>query len=169
MPLRPDDAVMADTDDERCKHGEVAAWCGESECMAARKKMPVRVWRTLYGETYHRKPTCEALGDGQRNAARYGHQPSSPEQIPLSVAMSAGLAECFHCFPPGVPPDAKPCKVLVEGAWVDGFLLKWERGSDRRWKGLVNYRREAGRVEELRDQAELRRDETSSRHGTIRT
>jgi hypothetical protein len=32
--------------DERCKHGEIAAWCGESECMAARKGLPVRVWRT---------------------------------------------------------------------------------------------------------------------------
>ncbi len=24
------------------------------------------------------------------------------------VAMSAGLTECFHCFPADVPPDAKP-------------------------------------------------------------
>ena len=46
---------------ERCKHGEIAAWCGESECMAARKGFPVRVWRTPYGSAYHRTPTCQAL------------------------------------------------------------------------------------------------------------
>ena len=53
----------------------------------------------------------------------------------MSVAMSAGLAECFHCFPYRVPPDATPCKVLVEGTWVDGFLLRWLRLPDGRWQG----------------------------------
>lgn len=82
--------------------------------------MPVRVWRTQQGKVYHRKPTCEALVDGQRMAERYGMAASIPEQIPLSVAMSAGLAECYHCFPEDVRLDAKPCKVLVDGIWVDG-------------------------------------------------
>jgi hypothetical protein len=63
----------------------------------------------------------------------------TPEQVPLSVAISAGLAECFHCFPYNVPPDAKPCKVLVEGTWIDGFLLRWLRLPDGRRQGVVNY------------------------------
>jgi hypothetical protein len=149
---------MADAEKGRCKHGEIAEWCGESECLAARKQMPVRVWRTQHGQTYHRKPTCEALVDGQRMAVRRGMNASPPEKVPLSVAMSAGLAECFHCFPYHVPPDAKPCKVLVNGKWIDGFLLEWQRGADNRWKGLVNYRWETGRHVSLKDQAELRPD-----------
>ena len=72
--------------------------------------------------------------------------------------MSAGLAECFHCFPENVPLDAKPCKVLVDGTWVDGFLLEWRRGADNRWKGLVNYRWKAGRRVSVKDEAELVRD-----------
>jgi hypothetical protein len=39
---------------------------------------------------------------------------------------------------------------------MDGFLLEWRRGEDGRWSGLVNYRHEAGRRVELRDQDELR-------------
>jgi len=94
-----DHGCMSDVEDGRCKHGEVAAWCGESECMAARTGLPAWVWRTAYGEVYHRKPTCVALRDGQRKAQRFGKQASTPERVALSVAMSAGLAECFHCFP----------------------------------------------------------------------
>jgi hypothetical protein len=141
---------------ERCKHGEIAAWCGESECMAARKGLPVRVWRTPYGSAFHRTPTCQALLEGHRKAGRYGHEAHPAESVPLSVAMSAGLGECFHCFPENVPADAKPCQVLAGGTWVDGFLLEWRRGADGRWKGLVNYRHEAGRRVALKDQAELR-------------
>jgi hypothetical protein len=73
-----------------------------------------------------------------------------PEQVPLSVAMSAGLVECFHCFPADVPPNAKPCQVRVAGKWIDGFLLEW-RGPDNSWKRLVNYRWEAGRKVALKD------------------
>ena len=44
QPAATDDDGMADVPgDERCKHGEIAAWCGESECVAARKGLPVRV------------------------------------------------------------------------------------------------------------------------------
>lgn len=154
-----DDDCMAEPDEVRCKHGEVANWCGESECMAARKGLPVRVWRTSQGEVYHRGPACEALLDGQRLARQFGWGTSVPEQVPLSVAMSDGLAECYHCFPPDVPPDAKPCQVLVGGRWVDGFLLKWERGVNNRWHGLVNYRWEgSGRKIEVKDQSQLRPD-----------
>jgi hypothetical protein len=147
---------MADVPgDERCKHGEIAAWCGESECMAARKGLPVRVWRTPYGSAYHRKPTCQALLQGHRKAERYGNEAHPAESVPLSVAMSAGLGECFHCFPENVPAEAKPCQVLSDGTWVDGFLLEWRRGADGRWKGLVNYRHETGRRVALKDEAEL--------------
>ena len=59
-PAAADDGGMAQVPgDERCKHGEIAAWCGESECMAARKGLPVRVWRTPYGNAYHRTPTAK--------------------------------------------------------------------------------------------------------------
>jgi hypothetical protein len=126
--------------------------------MAARKGMPARVWRTAQGEVYHRKPTCQALQDGQRKMQQFGRQVSTPEQVPLSVAMGEGLAECFHCFPPDVPPDTKPCQVLVAGKWIDGFLLEWQRGPDNRWKGRVNYRWEAGRKEALKDESQLRPD-----------
>ena len=143
-------------DEERCKHGEVAAWCGE--CHVARMQTPSRVWRTRGGEVFHRKPTCEALADGQRLAKRRGMTASTPEQVALSEAMSAGLAECVHCFPYNVPPDAKPCKVLVEGTWVDGFLLRWLRQPDGRWKGVVNYGWEASRRVSLMDQSQLKPD-----------
>jgi hypothetical protein len=96
------------------------------------------------------------LEDGQRIAQHFGKQASTPEQVPLAVAMSAGLAECFHCFPANVPPDARPCQVLVAGEWVDGFLLEWRRGPDNRWKGLVNYSWEAGRKVAIKDQSQLR-------------
>lgn len=155
--MKIDDVAMAESA-ERCKHGEVAEWCGESECLAARKGLPVRVWRTQQGQVYHRKPTCEALVAGQRLAVREGRGASAPEKVPLSDAMSAGLAECFHCFPENVPLDAKPCKVLVEGTWIDGFLLEWRRGADNRWKGLVNYRWKAGRRVSVKDEGELTRD-----------
>ena len=89
-------------------------------------------------------------------AERYGQEAHPPDSVPLAVAMSEGLAECFHCFPENVPVDAKPCRVLIDGSWVDGFLLKWQRGADGRWKGLVNYRHAAGRRVGLKDQAELR-------------
>ena len=59
-------------------------------------------------------------------------------------------------FPENVPAEAKPCRVLLDGTWVDGFLLEWRRGSDGRWKGLVNYRDMAIRRTALRDQAELK-------------
>jgi hypothetical protein len=147
---------MSELEEGRCKHGEIADWCGESECMAARKGLPVRVWRTAQGQVYHRKPTCEALRDGQRMAQSFGRQASTPELVSLSVAMSAGLAECFHCFPSGVPPDAEPCQVLVDGQWVDGFLLEWRRGPDNTWKRLVNYRWKASRQVDLKDERELR-------------
>ncbi len=147
---------MANSDEQRCKHGEIAEWCGESECLAARRGLPVRVWRTQQGQVYHRKPTCEALVAGQRLAGRNGRETPAPEKVPLSIAMSAGLAECFHCFPEHVPLDAKPCRVLVGGKWIDGFLLEWRCGADNRWKGLVNYRWKAGRRIALKDQAELR-------------
>ena len=147
---------MSDTEDGRCKHGEIADWCGD--CTAVRTGLPARVWRTAQGQVYHRKPTCEALRDGQSKAQQFGRQASIPEQIPLSVAMSAGLAECFHCFPSDVPPDAKPCQVLVADRWVDGFLLEWQRGPDNRWKGLVNYRWEAERKVAVMDQSRLRPD-----------
>jgi len=149
---------MATPDEERCKHGEVAAWCGEAECLAARKQMPVRVWRTKGGQVYHRKPTCEALVDGQRLAERRGMTTSPPEQVSLSVAMSAGLAECFHCFPYNVPPDAEPCKALVEGIWVDGFLVKWLHLPDGRRKGVVDYRWQAGRRRSAIDESQLNFD-----------
>ena len=156
-PAAADDGGMAQVPgNERCKHGEIAAWCGESECMAARKGLPVRVWRTPYGSAYHRTPTCQALLEGHRMAERYGRETHPAESVPLSEAMSALLGECFHCFPENVPVDAKPCQVLSGGVWVDAFLLEWQRGADGRWKGLVNYRHEAGRRVALKDQAELR-------------
>jgi len=120
--------------DDRCKHGEIAAWCGESECLAARKGLPVRVWRTPYGSAYHRTPTCQALLEGHRMAGRYGRETHPAESVPLAEAMSALLGECFHCFPENVPADAKPCQVWSGGVWVDGFLLEWQRGADGRWK-----------------------------------
>lgn len=140
--------------DERCKHGEIAAWCGE--CTPTRKGLPGRVWRTPSGSAYHRTPDCQALLEGHRMAERYGQEAHPADSVPLSVAMSAGLGECFHCFPENVPADAKPCQVLSDGTWVAGFLLKWQRGADGRWKGLVNYRHQAGRRVALKDQAELR-------------
>jgi hypothetical protein len=79
---------------------------------------------------YHHKPTCEGLQDGQRRMQQFDRKVSAPEQVPLSVAMSAGLTECFHCFPADVPPDAKPCQVLAADEWIDGFLLEWRRGAD---------------------------------------
>ena len=157
---------MADVPgEERCKHGEVAAWCGESECMAARTGLPVRVWRTPYGFAYHRTPTCQALLDGHRVARRYGKEAHAVQSVPLSVAMSAGLGECYHCFPENVPADAKPCLVLSGGIWVDGFLLEWRRGADGRWKGLVNYRHEIGRRVALKDQSELKQAEAEGASG----
>ena len=150
---------MARPDEVRCKHGEVAAWCGESECMAARTGLPAWVWRTTHGQVYHRGPGCEALLDGQRRSRQLGKQTTEPERVPLSVAMSDCLAECYHCFPPDVPPDAKPCQVLVQGTWVDGFVLEWRRGADNRWRGKVDYRWEhSGRRIEIKDAADLRPD-----------
>lgn len=118
--------------------------------------MPARVWRTQHGMAFHRAQDCEALTDGQALAERYGKEVATPHQVPLADAMSAGLGECFHCFPPGVPNDAKPCKVLVGGRWVDGLILRWFRGPDQRWKADVNFRQDAGRAQAVKDEAEIR-------------
>lgn len=124
--------------------------------MASRTGKPVRVWRTPQGQAYHRKATCEALADGQREAIARGYEAHEAECVSLSVAMSAGLGECFHCFPENVPHDAKPCQALVNGSWVDGFLLEWRRGDDGRWTGIVNVRHHAERMTVTKDQAHLR-------------
>lgn len=150
---------MPDLEEGRCKHGEIAEWCGESECIAARKGLPRWVWRTAYGQVFHRKSTCEALEDGQRRMARFGKQASTPEQVALAVAMSAGLEGCYHCFPPDLPPDAKPCQVLVAGKWLDAFFIKWQSGPDNSRKGRVNYRWEAARIDALKDPSQIRFDE----------
>jgi hypothetical protein len=92
--MQIDDAAMAESA-ERCKHGEAAEWCGESECLAARKGLPVRVWRTQQGQVYHRNPTGEALISGQRLAERYGRGASASEKVALSLAIAelAGMAK----------------------------------------------------------------------------
>ena len=107
--------------------------------------LPVRVWRTPYGSAYRRMPTCQALLEGHRMAGHYGREAHPAASVPLSEAMSALLGECFHCFPENIPADAKPCEVWSGGLWVGGFLLEWQRGTHGWWKGLVNYRHEAGR------------------------
>jgi hypothetical protein len=48
---------------------------------------------------------------------------------------------------------------------VDGFLLRWLRGADGRWKGVVNYRLGTGRSIALKDQAELRPDKKKRLNG----
>lgn len=143
--LCDDSGMGSRAEEERCKHGEIAAWCGESECFSARSGLPVRVWRTRRGSAYHRQPTCEALSDGQRLAGYLGATTHEPTCVPLSVAMSAGLGECYHCFPEKVPPDAKPCEVHISGEWRPGFLIRWRRDNDGRWQGLTNYRERHGR------------------------
>lgn len=130
--------------------------CGESGCQAAPKGFPDHVWRTQQGRTYHRRPACQAVTEGQHQAQKRGKEAHESERIPLSEAISAGLTECFHCFPPGVPLDAKPCQALIDGRWTDAFLLYWKRGPDGRWKGKVNYRHNAERRHGLFDQNELR-------------
>ena len=57
---------------------------------------------------------------------------------PTGPRASAGLGECFHCFPENVPADAVPCQVWSDGTWIDGFLLEWRQGAGGRRKGLVN-------------------------------
>jgi hypothetical protein len=96
------------------------------------------------------------LIDGHLFAERHGQVIHPAESVPLSVALSEGLGECFHCFPENAPVDAEPCQVRLGDKWVDGFLLEWQRGADGRWKGLVNYREKASRRVALKDQAELR-------------
>jgi hypothetical protein len=101
-PVADDDGMAQVPGDERCKHGEIAAWCGESQCIAARTGLPVRVWRTPYGNAYHRTPTCLALLDGHRKAERYGRETHPAESVPLSEAKAALLGECYYCFPGNV-------------------------------------------------------------------
>ncbi len=73
---------MSDLEEVRCKHGEIADWCGESECMAARKGCRSGSGEPHRGQVYHRKPTYEALQDGQRRMQQFGWQASTPEQVP---------------------------------------------------------------------------------------
>lgn len=142
--------------EERCKHGEVAAWCGESACMAARTGLPERVWRTERGNSYHRRATCQALTDGHRLAGLRGQEAHIPECVPLADALSASLGPCSHCFPSNVALDAKRCQVRIAGSWRDAYLLEWRRDQDGRWKGLVDYRDGAGRRRAVKDQDDLR-------------
>jgi hypothetical protein len=143
-------------DEARCKHGLIATMCGESGCLAAPQGLPDRVWRTQQGLTYHRSANCQALIDGQLKARRRGREAHEAERVPLSQAIADGLAECFHCFPDNVPPDAKPCQARIGGRWTDAYLLRWRRGPDGRWKGVVNYRHGAERRVAILDQDELR-------------
>jgi hypothetical protein len=94
------DGCMAGADEARCKHGEVADWCGESECMAARKGLPARVWRTSQGQVYHRGPACEALLDGQRLAGQFGRGTSEPPPASKSTAtQGSGVFRAYRVLP----------------------------------------------------------------------
>jgi hypothetical protein len=140
-----DDGGMAQVPGyERCKHGEIAAWCGELECMARKGTSRPSVADSIR-QCVSPHADLQALLEGHRMAGHYGREAHPAASVPLSEAMSALLGECFHCFPENIPADAKPCEVWSGGLWVGGFLLEWQRGTHGWWKGLVNYRHEAGR------------------------
>ncbi|MFF3762965.1 hypothetical protein ACFYYR_02565 [Streptomyces sp. NPDC001922] len=142
--------------DERCVHELVVGQC--TECAPVPRGLTRRVFTTQGGSVFHRTTACEALYDGQRKAQRFGRETHTPRNVALSVAQAEGRGACIPCFPDYRPSaQTKPCKVLVDGAWLPGLLIEWRRAPDGRWSGVVAYVHDGEQVTEVRDEAELRR------------
>ncbi|MFP3986385.1 hypothetical protein U9R90_02560 [Streptomyces sp. E11-3] len=141
--------------DERCAHELVVGQC--TECAPVPRGLVARVYVTSGGSVFHRATNCEALHDGQRKARRFGRDNHVPQQIGVSVALAEGRGACIPCFPDFRPSaEAKPCRVLVNGAWVPGLLTQWRRGPDGRWSGVVTCIADGDQVTVTKDQTELR-------------
>ena len=120
-----DDGGMAQVPGyERCKHGEIAAWCGELECMARKGTSRPSVADSIR-QCVSSHADLQALLEGHRMAGHYGREAHPAASVPLSEAMSALLGECFHCFPENIPADAEPCEV-----WSGGY-----GSADSCWNG----------------------------------
>ncbi|MBO1418450.1 hypothetical protein [Streptomyces sp. FH025] len=81
----------------------IVGQCGH--CKPVPPGLTARVWITRGGTVFHRSPACEALGDGQARAARFGMEVHRPVQVPLATAMGERRGACIPCFPgyrPGV-------------------------------------------------------------------
>lgn len=52
--------------------------------------------------------------------------------------MADGHSACIPCFPDYAPEGTKLCWVRVDGRWVEGLLVRWEKNDDQ-WMGSVFY------------------------------
>jgi hypothetical protein len=141
--------------EDRCKHDLILGQC--ADCAPLPAGLPRRVYRTAGGDVFHRTPACEAWHEGQRKAARQGLRNHPPQAVDIVAAKADGLGACEACLPDYRSESAtpKPCNVYVDGHWVSGKLLRWQRSSDQRWEGLVTYAVDREVFTTVKDQADL--------------
>ncbi|MFG1956933.1 hypothetical protein [Nonomuraea sp. NPDC049028] len=141
--------------EERCIHELILGQC--ADCAPIPHGLSKVVYLTKGGSVFHRSPTCEALIEGQRKAARFGKETHDPQPVPLREAQAMGRGACIPCFPDFVPPQAKPCWVQHGTTWLPGFVLEWRRDpTTRRWQGVVSYAADGEQITTTRDQRHLR-------------
>ena len=124
--------------DERCVHDLVVGQC--ADCAPVPAGLTRRVLRTAGGSVFHRTAGCHGLVDGQRFAVAKGMGTHPAVSTAVGEALAAGLGACLVCFPyyrPTTDPG-RPCSVLVDGRWLPGTVLRWQRTPDARWSALVS-------------------------------
>ena len=148
-----DDLLMAE---ERCKHDLVLGQC--ADCAPPPRGLARRVYRTAGGRVFHRTAACGGVLDGQAYAESQGMQTHPAELIDVVDAQAEGLGACLVCFPDYQPFAAKPkpCLIRIDGLWVPGTLLRWDRSADRRWQGLVTFTIDGEVFTTIKDHTDLR-------------
>lgn len=152
--VRGDDQGVVE---ERCRHDMIVGQCADCALPGG---LPRAVYRTKGGRVFHRTIRCPALRHGQRSAASVGQEIHPPELCSTTDLVAEGYGACESCFP-GYDQSAgrsasKPCEVDVDGRWVPGRLIRWQRGHDRRWEGVVTFTMNGERVTVVKDQDDLR-------------
>jgi hypothetical protein len=104
------------------------------------------------------EPRFTASRHTVRKPAERGLQPCRAAPLRHRPPGHRGKEWFFDVLAEHMPSETPPkrCQVLIAGAWVDGFVLRWERGHDDRWKGVAEYRSGAEIITDTRDEAQLR-------------
>jgi hypothetical protein len=80
---------------DECRHGLPPDQC--ESCRAAGKYGP-QVYISRGGSTFHRKPDCPSLEDGQRTIARSNREVAPIDKLASARAISMGRRPCITCF-----------------------------------------------------------------------
>lgn len=143
-----------DVAEERCLHDLILGQC--ADCAPIPRGLTKSVYVTKGGSVFHRSPTCAALLEGQRKAARFGQEIHDPQRLPLRQAQTDGRGACIPCFPDYIPPAAKPCWITLNDDRIAGLVLEWRKDPEqRRWIAVVSYTVDGEQITTKLDQRNL--------------